>query len=323
MGTVHLVYLAAPRTGGWVSYTAHLAAGLRQAGHWPAIRKLGKRTERTPRPFGMGLQYINTSLPMLRALAVHGERVLIVAAEAKQAPAVADLRTLGAGLVVHDPNELKGDAFAAATTRRDRLFVVRPAMRDRVPGSVFVPHPYQRASIQPGARPVHAVAYSRLDWDKHTDIIAAANASLPPPLRVQVHGTENRMYTHHKLDSQWPAWRDDYHGAMPRDTVHAGARLAAAAWYAVDLSVIKGDGGGTQYTFLEALDGGAALVISDKWLTGDPAADTIEPYAVPVGSPAALRAVLDGPPIAPADTSGIWAAHAPASVASVMMEAWQ
>jgi hypothetical protein len=38
--------------------------------------------------------------------------------------------------------------------------------------------------------------------------------------------------------------------------------------FVIDMSVIKNDGGGSQYTFLEAIYHDCVLVISDKWLTG-------------------------------------------------------
>jgi hypothetical protein len=42
--------------------------------------------------------------------------------------------------------------------------------------------------------------------------------------------------------------------------------ILADAKYVVDMSVIKHDGGGSQYTFLEAMYQGCALVINAKWV---------------------------------------------------------
>ena len=44
------------------------------------------------------------------------------------------------------------------------------------------------------------------------------------------------------------------------------------------MSTISGDGGGTQYTFLEAADAGTGLLLNADWLTGRPD-DEILPYA--------------------------------------------
>ena len=35
----------------------------------------------------------------------------------------------------------------------------------------------------------------------------------------------------------------------------------------VDMSTIKGDGGGTQYTFLEAIHNNCVLVLNNEWIT--------------------------------------------------------
>jgi hypothetical protein len=119
------------------------------------------------------------------------------------------------------------------------------------------------------AKEWNAVAYSRLDWDKHTLMIAQANQQLVESDRVRIYGAENRLYTYHKVDKAVPGWRGEYGGVF--DTaMEAGVRLAERAHYAVDLSAIVGDGDGTQYTFLEAWDAGTTLVVNRKWLrTGE------------------------------------------------------
>jgi hypothetical protein len=320
---IPLVYLASPRTGGWVQFTAHLYRGLLAAGCQPLLYRVGARTERKTRPFGFGLEYLNVALPALSALC-QADGAIITAAEPARAQDVACLRGFGAGMVVHDPTELKGGMAAAIGNGTGPLWAIRPAMLAHVPGAQLIPHPYAPAEPPwPSIGAKHAVAFSRLDWDKHTDTIVAANALLPAPMRVSIYGTENRLYTHHKLPE---GWRASYCGAMERRDLWAGQRLAASAQWAVDLSAIAGEGGGTQYTFLEALDGGARLVISADWLTGDPAADTIAPYATVVNGAAELAAVLGGPADYAEDRPTglpaelLWR-HDPGTVARTMLEA--
>ena len=51
--------------------------------------------------------------------------------------------------------------------------------------------------------------------------------------------------------------------------------------YIVDMSVIKGDGGGTQYTFLEAICRDCALVLHKDWVEqGDTFKDKYNCYVV-------------------------------------------
>ena len=63
------------------------------------------------------------------------------------------------------------------------------------------------------------------------------------------------------------------HGPPPAPESGGRVRVSPLArklaeQHAVDLSVIKGDGGGTQYSFMEAADAGAVNVIHRNWLTG-------------------------------------------------------
>lgn len=298
MSEITLAYLAKPVTGGWVSYTAHLARGLMAAGHTVTLAKQGRRSETFSRDFGMGLRYLNTSTAVFDTLARRGQLIVTACDKSAGPELVAALRDAGAAVVIHDPTELKGGMHEALDHGNAPLWVVRRSMMAHLPHATYAPHPYVRAGLAEWkGRRWHAVAYSRLDWDKHTDMIVEANKRLPPSIGVRLHGAENRLYTHHKLDAVDPDWRDYYAGPMARVDLWAGTRLASRATWVVDLSVIKGDGGGTQYTFLEALDGGARLVVHDRWFTGDPAQDEMAPYVHSVGTASELAELLRGNPV--------------------------
>ena len=47
---------------------------------------------------------------------------------------------------------------------------------------------------------------------------------------------------------------------------HKLSEILSRAKFVVDLSVLKNDGGGTQYTFLEAVHNGCAIIVHRKWL---------------------------------------------------------
>lgn len=294
---VNLAYLAKPTRGGWPTYTAHLAHGLRAAGHDVSLWRLGRRTETTGRPFGRGLWYRNASAEFLAELA-RAEILHIAAAEPSVAPAVEGILRAGGSITIHDPTELKQGMPGALAYARKPIVVIRSRMQSHVHQlgreARYVPHPYARMAAQPPVTASrHAVAFSRLDWDKGTHHIVEANLTLPPEQAVQLYGAENRMYAHHKLDPIDPDWRRNYHGPWPVTDLWGGARIARGARAAVDLSAIKGDGGGTQYTFLEALDTGVPLVLNQAWLTGDAACDELLDAAVFI-DPAKLAVVLGG-----------------------------
>jgi len=239
----------------------------------------------------------------------------------------------GAAVTLHDPNDFKDAAWRTTLRRlRARVVAIRPAVAAHLTAQgvdvTYIPHPYvpQAARWGLGGARYHAISLSRLDWDKHTELIAAANLQLPPECQVAVFGAENRRYTHLRLDPHWPAWRVAYHGAFPAEP-DAGAHLARRAAYVVDMSAIAGDGGGTQYTFLEAWDAGARLIVNRAWLTGR-ADDVLQPgvNCLVAGTAAELAALLAGDPAAHdavcAGGRAQLARHAPAAVVPRYESLW-
>jgi hypothetical protein len=262
-----LAYLATPKFGGWVSYTCHLAEALQAAtGKLPRIVRTGKTTAAKPQHMLAPLQYLRVAETRLEPVA---SKVLITAVDAQHVSLAIRLVEAGAGLVLHDPTELSPLVLEAARKARV-LIVVREAMLhllEKEHGIIAtgVRHPYtpEWNWSQPDPEPTFpAVSISRLDWDKHLEAIVQLNANGG---RVAIYGAENRMYTHHKLTPLDKNWRTHYRGKLP--AYHrAGAAVARNAGCVVDLSAIKHDGGGTQYTFMEAWDAGATLIISNRWL---------------------------------------------------------
>jgi len=251
--TVALFYLAKPRTGGWPTYTAHLALGLGDA----QIFKVGRRTEGRQRPFGRGLGYQNVDLDT--AIAIAQTFPSIIPATDKHYAEVASHLVPFCTTLIHDPTELRLPHLAHLGT----TVVTRQIMREHLPGATHIPHPYQRdATLRPLPPKNGAVAISRVDFDKRTRMICEANDL---GAEVRIYGTENPIYTHFDLDEKVPGWRKWYRGSFPVDDLWAGAKICADARAMVDVSVISGDGGGSQYTFLEALDAGAALILHREW----------------------------------------------------------
>lgn len=275
---ITLALLAKPTVGGWPSFTAHLHHGLTRAGHEVQLVRLGNKTESKTRPFGRGISYRNVDRLGLNVLAARTQ--LIVTAIDKHHVDTLPSRT--AALVIHDPTELT-PTIEPALPRQPIITIRRTVhnlLQERGISNIFIPHPYARTP-KPRQHPPehHAVAYSRIDWDKGTHIIVEANMVLPPEQRVRIHGYANTIYAHHKLEPIEPAWRDNYAGAWPANSdLWHSVEIARSGRYAIDLSAISGDGGGTQYSFLEALDAGSPLIINSAWLTGDPELDTIAPY---------------------------------------------
>ena len=99
------------------------------------------------------------------------------------------------------------------------------------------------------------------------DLILQANKLIKEDSKkIQIYGAENRLYVHHKLkDLDFETyWKGKFPKTFPIQ--HNGKSILNSCRYVIDMSVIKGDGGGTQYTFLEAIYQGCALILHKDWV---------------------------------------------------------
>tara|TARA_R110000851_G_scaffold56876_4_gene132859 strand:- start:3193 stop:4155 length:963 start_codon:yes stop_codon:yes gene_type:complete len=248
--TISLLYLAKPTYGGWVSFTAHLSLKYKYN-----ILKLGSRTENRVRDFGYGATYRNVSMDFL--LEIPSSKIIITAVDKHYREAIEVL--YGASLVIHDPTEFKMnipyDFFNIITIRH----TVHQTLMDNGVLNSFKKHPfYCFPKLQ--KRKSTAVSISRIDFDKNIDIILEANKILSEP--INIYGKQNELYVYHKLEKL--GFKDHYKGRFDK-TFEALNKILAEAEFMVDMSSIKGDGGGTQYTFLEAIYMGCIIVLNSKW----------------------------------------------------------
>lgn len=258
---VSLYYLSPNPYGGWVTFTAHLIKSLQQVGVEPSLYKVRPRSESKQRSFGYDISYTNQCI---EDCLKHKGPKLIVAAAKNFKEDTRKLIEAGAGLVVHDPTEIKN--LPANLTQR-KLVVIRKIGLRYMPKSNFIRHPYVRhhqPTMPISSKTVLCVSTSRIDFDKHTEILLDANRNLPQKDKIRIHGFENRIYTRFKLVPNYPEWEQSK-AAYPREA-NAAFDILSKAHYAADMSEIKGDGGGTQYTFLEAWDAKAVPIINEAWL---------------------------------------------------------
>jgi len=257
---IDLIYLSPNPYGGWVTYTSHLMKTLRAVGITPKLFKIRDRTEKNERDFGYGEKYQNVSSTYVL---MRTNPRLIVAAAKNFYNYTLDHWEHGAGLVVHDPTELKN--LPADIAESERVIVVRQIGQTYLPKATFIRHPYVRVATDDiGLRHKHAISVSRIDFDKHTEILLDANRLLPEEQRISIRGFENRIYTRFKIVPKYPEWQQSI-GHFPRAEGEAFKLLQQHAFH-VDMSEIKGDGGGTQYTFLEAWDAGCVNIINEAWM---------------------------------------------------------
>lgn len=274
---MNLIYLAKPTFGGWVSFTAHLA-NLRDSN----LFKISKKTETSGgqpkyRPYGYGIQYRNISLVDFKTLITESSKpYLITAIDSNYYKILPDMPPNG-HLVIHDPTEVK-------TKKGELVEYLKPFQIITIRESVSkylntigisnrcLSHPYVSIAdsfkLCPLSNKSGAVAISRIDYDKHTEIILKANNILLEPIKI--YGCKNDRYVYHHLKDLDPMKElmpgSNYKGKFPKD-FKILSKILSPAKFMVDMSRIKDDGGGSQYTFLEAIDFGCILILHQDWVS--------------------------------------------------------
>jgi len=256
---IQLIYMARPIYGGWVSFTAHLSLK-----YSLPLYKIGSKTEEKQRDYGYGVKYQNRAPNDLPK-----GRILITAID-KTYYEFLDKMPDGTMIVIHDPTEVsgKGKEPVLRNLARFKVITIRESVKAFLKDqfgikSKFVIHPFYEYPFTKTKSPGGAVSISRIDFDKHTDILLKANKQLKDP--IDIYGAINRQYVFFKLNDL--GFKRFYKGPFEKSFEDLDEILSDAK-YVVDMSVIKNDGGGSQYTFLEAMYQGCALVINAKWVTG-------------------------------------------------------
>jgi len=254
--------MAKPIYGGWVTFTAHLCLKYNCD-----LLKIGKRTEKNKRKYGYGVEYKNTCIDDTVSM----ENILITAVD-KHHWEHMDKFPIGTMLVIHDPTELKGkENGIIKNINRFKIITIRKTVQELLKkeygvDSDFLPHPFYEYPKNDQPSDYYSLSISRIDFDKHTDLILQANMLLPEEKKIQIFGAENRLYVHHKLKEL--GFHEYWHGKFPKTLPlsHEGKDLLNDCKFIVDMSIIKGDGGGTQYTFLEAIYHDCVLILHKEWV---------------------------------------------------------
>jgi hypothetical protein len=258
--TYNLFYLANPIYGGWVSFTAHLALK-----HALQVYKLGNRTESKPRNFGYGVSYTNIAIDDIGKYKDH-----VITAVDKHYYDKLHLFPDNTFIIIHDPSEVTkaNNSELIKHLHRFRIITIRKSVQSYLKSSlglnsIFLLHPFYPNKFTKDTHPDKAVSISRIDFDKHIDIPLDANKHLSAKQSILLYGAANLQYVFFKLDRD--AFKKYYKGKFEK-TFESLNKILNDAKYVVDMSIIKNDGGGTQYTFLEAIHQDCALIINKKWI---------------------------------------------------------
>jgi len=258
---IFLFYNSPWSVGGSTTFTVHLKKVL---GNDARIIKLGKRTESHKRPLGdYGVKYHIMSAEDIKRL---DGPILLTASHPK-----IDCYLPGMYCVFHDPNEFRIYPHWKSADKT-RVICIRKTGLTYFPKATFIPHPYVRSFENiDHVRKHHAVSTARFSAVKNSDMILEANTQLPTSKQVKCLGEPNRMWIHYTILKRFPDFKT--HTSFPK-VFNQGAVECSRAHWNVDLSIFKGDGGGTQYTLLEAMDAGCVPIMHEEWTNWDgPAID--------------------------------------------------
>ena len=231
----NLVYMAKPPYGGWVSFTAHLSKKFDYD-----LYKIGNKTENKKRPYGYDVEYQNVDIDTL----LKKPNLLITAIDKKYYEYLPKIKK--ATIVIHDPTELKEPVLEVL--KRFKVITIRETVSKLLKekynvNNTFLHHPfyefYQKKITAPKTK---ALALSRVDFDKHTDMIIEANNLNRSGMNVEIYGALNDLYVYHKL--RHTNFKKYYKGKFPKE-FSALVKLLEPCKFLVDMSAIKGDGGGS------------------------------------------------------------------------------
>jgi hypothetical protein len=269
----NLIYLAKPIYGGWVTFTAHLSHKYK----YPLF-KLSKKNESCTRNFGYNISYQNVTLEKILKMGN-----LIITALDKHYWDYLQYFPPSTKVIIHDPTELKtskNNPNPLLTPEKKllsefKIITIRESVQRYISEnysiqSEFLVHPFYKYPLDKTKDSVdyRCISISRIDFDKHTDIILKANKLINKEKdKIRIFGAENRLYVFHKLQDldfhTW--WMGKFPKTLPLIT-EDNKSILNNCQFVIDMSLIKNDGGGTQYTFLEAIYEDCILILHNEWI---------------------------------------------------------
>ncbi len=172
-------------------------------------------------------------------------------------------------IVIHDPTNIPQKIVPYI--KKWKIITIRKSVQHYLQSrfgleSLFLYHPFfPYPTIPSDANAVSAVSISRISYEKNTDVIIKANKILGQRHAIKIYGTPRKLY--HVLKRRNSGLESYYYGQFEKSFTKLSEILSKAK-FVVDLSTLPEDGGGTQYTFLEAIHNNCALVVHRKWLNG-------------------------------------------------------
>jgi hypothetical protein len=244
-----LFYLSNSQYGGWVSFSYHLSKILNE-NHVIKV----KHTFKGGGQFYGDIKYKNIKKSAIKSFT----NPIILAVDKAHYELLKNFKN--ATIIIHDPTELSEEVLYFIKT--NKVITIRETVHKLLNKmgikNEFLKHPfykYQKYNLDKK----YNRSLSRVDFDKNTDIICKANNL---GADIDIYGYKNHIYYFHKLKEL--GFDKYYKGYYSRDLKDI-SKLYAETKFLVDMSTIKNDGGGTQYTFLEAEYHNCGLILHKNW----------------------------------------------------------
>jgi len=234
------------------------------------ILHLSKNNEKKSRNFGYNIKYKNINLDNLQ----ERKDLLITVIKDNYFKIFSELNEKGSlntkFLVLHDPRDLSSRMIPYL--KKWNLITIRKTMQDYLKyvynlDSIFLYHPfypYPTYCTKLNIEKNNAISISRIGYGKNIDILVEANKKLSNN-SIDLYGCITPRYVYLTFGKDNKDFNNSYHGKFEK-SFFTLSKLLSGYKFVVDLSLIKYDGGGTQYTFLEAIHDGCALILHRKWI---------------------------------------------------------
>lgn len=276
-----LFYLSNSQYGGWVSFSYHLCKVL-GTNH---IIKV-KDTFRGGGQFYADVIYKNIKKQAIK----HFNNAIILAVDKAHYNLLEHFNN--SIIVIHDPTELSDEVLKFA--KRNKVITIRETVHLLLNKmgieNTFLKHPFYKYPKYTLDKKYNR-SLSRVDFDKNTDLICKANNL---GADIQIYGYKNHIYYFHKLKQ---LGFDKYYKGYYSKNLNDISKLYAETKFLVDMSTIKKDGGGTQYTFLEAEYHNCSLILHSDWTNVENSVYTHEINCYAVKNEQELATALTLPPI--------------------------
>ena len=272
---MNLLHLSEPKFGGWVSYTAHLMLRDYSGEH---IYKTSKRLEKKTRDFGFGVRYQNIPKEAMKMM----DNQIVLSFDPKHEDCIPYLNE--PTLLMHDTAEPKRrltDFYQSCK----RIIVNRKTLKTFLKEEYELESDHVEMPFNPYPIPetdwskkTKALNLARVEYRKNQDIICIANQTLGDKF-IEIYGKRNLLYVFHNLKDlgfDKYARGQKNTGAYPHD-FETHTKMLEDCKFVVDLAKYVRDGGGMQYTFLEAIHLDCALILHRDWIN-QPGSDWKEGY---------------------------------------------